>query len=223
MLRFIIQRFCLIAFLAAVESASAHSGYENATEVRIFEDRMELNTRTTFAFEWKLLADRVPADTDESGRKAATPLLAEMAKGLFDVTAAGVQMTPQSAKCIFELDEHIFLRCIYDRPPAWPLKIQATFFDQFDPMNYGSIKVYDQTDASYQRDIKAVAEGKIYRPKPTFIYDPRPSAVLTQDPVPAPSPTEPMSQEFRWYFTVPVVILLLLTGWWWFSRQPQPL
>ena len=182
MLQLPVRWLCLIAFCAGLGPAFGHAGFENETEVRIFADRMEVNVRATLGFAWKVMGDRAPADTGEAGQQIAVPLLKEEALGFFRVTSAEKTMAPRSSRCVFEVDQHVFLQIIYDRPPAWPLVLEARYFDLFDPLTYGTIKVFDQTDAPYRRDIEPVAVEKIYRTKSVFAYDPAPPAEAEDPP-----------------------------------------
>ena len=205
---------CLIAFLAGQGSVSAHSGYENETEVRLFVDRMDINVRTTFGFAWKILGHRAPSDIGEASQRIAGPLLAAEAADLFDVASAGMEMDPRSADCKFELDEHVVFLLTFDRPPDWPLVLNAKFFDFFDPLTYGTVRVFDQTADPYLRDIEPVAEGKIYRTKPVFTFDPGPHAeVAVEVPVavPASPPEKPNPLGYR---GIALMALLLVLIWW---------
>lgn len=211
MIRFII----LAVLVTGAAPASAHTGFENETEVRIFADRMEVNTRATFGFGWKLLAERAPADIGEAGQRIATPLLVDLAPGLFEVKSDDRVMTPRSADCQFELDQHIFLQVVYDRPPSWPLTLRATFFDRLDPLSNGTIRIYDQTDAPYQRDLEPLAQGIIHPPSPVFTYDPRPDSV--ESPADTGSPQKKSGASgFSGYFLLGIVSLLGLI---WFIHR----
>ena len=78
--------------------AHAHLGNENNTEVRIYADRMQVVTRTSIPFAWRLLGDRAPAAVDEAGKDAARPLLVNEAPGLFTVTAGGKPLSPNKVR-----------------------------------------------------------------------------------------------------------------------------
>lgn len=203
---------CLAAFFAGAGAVSAHSGYENETGVRLYADRMDVAIRTTFGFAWKILGQRAPNDIGEAGQQIAGPLLAAEAPGLFEVSSGGKAMTPRSADCQFELDDHVVFLLTYDRPHAWPLVLKARFFDCFDPLTYGDVKVFDQTDAPYRRDIEPVAEAKIFRSKPVFTFDPAPvaEAPVALPAIPASPPEEP---KLRGFGVIGIAALLLVFLW----------
>mgnify|MGYP002279115488 CR=1 FL=1 len=67
--------FWVVVFLAGLGTASAHSGYENETAVRLHADRMDVVVRTTFGFAWKILGHRAPGDIGEAAQQIAKPLL----------------------------------------------------------------------------------------------------------------------------------------------------
>ncbi len=186
-------RWICVAFFLTGAPASAHTGYENETEVRLYADRMEINLRATFGFAWKLLGASAPADFGEPGQRIAEPLLTEHALRLFTVTSAGSVIPPLSSRCVFELDEHVFLQTTYPRPPAWPLEIRANFLSQFDPLTNGSISFFDQTDAPYQRDIAPLASKTLFQASPVFTHDPRPQPAESpaETTTPAASPPPP--------------------------------
>jgi hydrogenase/urease accessory protein HupE len=177
LLRNLFRWISLLLFLASGGFASAHTGFENETEVRLFSDRMEVNVRTTYAFAWKLLGSRAPAGIDDDGQGIAGPLLAAKAPNLFETTSGGEPLPHRSADCVFELDQHVVFLLTYDRPPKWPLVMRANFFDSLDPLSTGTLKLFDQTDAPYQRDTEPLAGRILYQSSPVFSFDPAPSAI----------------------------------------------
>ena len=207
-----IRWFFLLLFLAGAGPVSAHAGYESESDVRIYADRMELNIRTTLGFAWKILGDRAPADAGASGQAIAGPLVEKMAPEWFEVDSGGKQMVPKSVHCMFEVDQHVFIQVIYDRPPTWPLVLRAHFFDFFDPLTFSTIRVFDQSADPYNREIKPSVEERIHRAKPVFTYDPNPSVEMADSvpPVSDQIPEKPKPQEFRGYG---VAALLLILAW----------
>lgn len=212
MFRPIVCWIHVIALLATSQPAFAHTGYENETAVRLFADRMDVNVRATFGFAWKILGHRAPNGIGEAGQQVAGPLLAAEAPGLFDVTAGGKTMVARRADCKFELEEHVLFRLTYDRPPVWPLVLKARFFDSFDPLTYGTVRVFDQTDDPFRRDIEPSAEEKIHRAKPVFSYAPTPPAEVVADApaFPAPHPEKPKPPGFRGLWVTPLLLVLVL-------------
>lgn len=216
MFRAPVRWLFLTMYFAGMGIAFAHRGYENETDVRIFADRMEINVHATLGFAWKILGDRAPADTGEAGRQIAIPLLKEVAQGLYQVSSGGIEMVSRSANSSIEVDDHVFFLLVYDRPPAWPLVLKATFFDNFDPLTYGTVKVFDQTADPYRRDIDPVADGKIYRSHSTFTYDPAPPAEVGDEATvtPIPPPEKPGTQGSYGYLLAALLIVLI-----WLIRQ----
>ncbi len=203
MFRVIIRWIHLLAFFAGCGSVSAHTGFESETDVRIYADRVDIICRTTFAFGWKLLGERAPADVGEEGQAVAGPLLAEKAPGLFEVTAAGNVLKPTKVDCQFELDQHVVFLLTYDRPSAWPMVLRARFFDFLDPLSDGKIKVFDQTDDPDRRDIEPFAGKIIYRADPVFSFNPSPAvirAVESSEAAAAPRQERPNTPGFGGYF-----------------------
>lgn len=218
----VLRLFVVIAFLAGAGSVSAHSGFENETEIRLFADRMDVNIRTTYGFAWKILGHRAPNDIGEDGQRVAGPLLVTEAPGLLEVTSGGKVMAPRGVDCQFELDEHVVFLLTYDRPAVWPLGIKARFFDSFDPLTTGTVRVFDQTDDPFRRDIDPLAEGRIYRGKPAFTYHPAPLAEVVAPPpappVSAPPPTAPREEArstgFHIGWVAGTAVMLLVLVWW---------
>lgn len=203
MFRVIIRWIQVFAFLAGCGSVSAHTGFESETDVRIYAERVDVIFRTTFAFGWKLLGERAPADVGEAGQAVAGPLLAEKAPGLFEVTAAGNVLKPKKVDCKFELDQHVVLILTYDRPSAWPMVLRAKFFDILDPLSDGKIKVFDQTADPDRRDMEPFAGKIIYRADPVFSINLTPPAVETvnsSEPSAAPRQMTPNAPGFGGYF-----------------------
>ena len=184
----------LVRFLAAIAmlgTASGHTGFENQTEARIYQDRMEMVVRTSFALAWKILGERAPAAADEAGQAIARPLLVAEAAGLFDVTAGGVALMPTAKDCIFELNRDVAFKLTYERPAKWPLVLKARFFNLLGPLDSGSVSVFDQTAAPYQRDIEPFAGKVIQAGDPSLSVTPGPAAVA-ENPA-APPAAEPPS------------------------------
>jgi hypothetical protein len=163
-----IRWIVLSVTMAGWGVAHAHTGFESETDVRIYKDRMEVTVRTTFAFAWRLLGDRTPADVGEAGQAAARPLLAKEAPGLYRVMAGGVPMQPKKADCRFELDQHAAFLLTYDRPGSWPLEFKAGFFRMLGALDEGKIRVFDLSDDPLRRDVEPLASKVIHAKDATF-------------------------------------------------------
>ena len=159
-LHFLIR---VVLMLVMIGELRAHTGFENTTEVRVFPDRMQIVIRTSYALAWKMLGDRAPASNDEAGQVMAKPLLEEKAPGLFEVTAAGIPMTPRKSKCQFELNKDVAFVLVYDRPEKWPLVLKARFFDLLDTLASGTVSVFDQTNGSLTGDVEPIAGKVLFR------------------------------------------------------------
>lgn len=208
MFRPIGRWFCFLVIFAGGGSAHAHTGYENEIDVRIFADRMEVNLRATLGFAWKILGKNAPADAGEAGQQIAAPFLEQMAPGLFEVTSGGKVMIAKSVTCMFEVDQHVFCRVVFDRPPTWPLLLKANYFDLFDPLTYGTVRIFDQTDDPYRHDIEAVAEGKVFRNNPAFTHDPAPPAGVAEAPPPRIT-EKPEPRGIRGYVLAALLLVML--------------
>jgi hypothetical protein len=222
MFRSLVRWFFLIALLALAETAAAHSGYESETDVRIYADRMELNVRTTLGFAWKILGDRAPTDAGEAGQQTAVPLLKEKAPELFEVDSGGKQMDPKSVDCLFEVDDHVFLRLVYEFPSAWPLVMKARYFDLFDPLTFGTVRVFDQTDDPFNREIEALVEERIHKTRPVFTYDPNPPAEVTEVVSPVTIPENPKQRGVFGYAVAALLIALIWAAWRLFIKRSPP-
>jgi len=211
---------CFFVICSGAGSVHAHTGYENETDVRIFTDRMEVNLRATLGFAWKVLGKRAPSDADEAGQQTANPIMKEMAPGLFEVTANGNVMDAKSATCMFEVDQHVFCRLVFERPHSWPLVLKANYFDLFDPLTYGTVRIFDQTDAPYSHEIESVAEGKIFRSNPTFTYDPTPPAQVPEVVTPR-IPAKPELRHIRGLLLAAFLLVMLWGIRRLFSKKPS--
>lgn len=163
--------------LALTGNLRAHAGFENQTEVRIYQNRMEMVVRTSFALAWKILGERAPATADDAGRAIARRLLVEEASDLFEVTAGGVALVPKAADSVFELNSDVAFKLTYERPAVWPLVLRAQFFRLLGPLDSGSISVFDQTLVPYQHDTDPVAGKVIHASDPLFSFTPAPVVV----------------------------------------------
>lgn len=165
-------------------TASAHTGFENQTEVRIYQDRMEMIVRTSYSLAWRILGERAPATIDEAGQALARPLLAAEAPRLFDVSSGGAAMHPKSTDCIFELNQDVAFKLAFERPAAWPLVLKARFFNQLGPLDSGTISVFDQSAAHHKRDIEPIAGKVLMAGDPALSVTPAPVAVVANPVVP---------------------------------------
>lgn len=168
-------------------TASAHTGFENQTEVRIYQDRMEMVVRTSLGLAWKILGERAPAAADDAGKVIARPLLAAEAQGLFDVTAGGVAMVSKSTGCVFEINRDVAFTLSYERPATWPLVLKARFYKLLGPLDSGTITVFDQTAAPYKHDVEPIAGKLIMAGDLSLSVTPGPVAVAATPIVPPAS------------------------------------
>ena len=189
----LIWCIAVAVFVGGMGSASAHGGFENRTDVRIYQDRIDIFIRTSYGLAWKILGDRAPATADEANKEIAKPLLAEAATHLFDLTADGKTMPPKSSACFFELNQDVAFKLTYARPAQWPLVLHARFFNLLGPLDSGTVSVFDQTDHPYQLDIEPIAGKVISARNPTMSVSIEPAPVAAPAatiPTPPPSPAK---------------------------------
>lgn len=179
----LIFKCLLLAIL--VGTASAHSGLENQTEVRLHRDRLELVVRASFSLAWRLMGSHAPGESNEAARAIAKPLLIQEADRLFDVSASGERLPVLSRDCVFELDEHVAFVLTYPRPEKWPLVFNARFLDRLGWMDSGTIAYFDQTDAPFRRDIEASARKILMKNDASFVIHPETPTTSLQAPAPA--------------------------------------
>lgn len=208
------------ATILGIGSALAHGGFENETEVRVEPDRMRVVVRGSLTLAWKLLGDRAPQTSDDAGKAAAKPLLAGVARNLFEVAAGGKRMTPVKSDCVFELHDlhdHAAFTIDFARPAEWPVTMNATFFDGLGELDHGTVAVFDLTASRFARDVEPLLRTSIRKTAPSLTFDltgrkaaaPTPSATPVPAPVPSPASTTPPDRR-----RLPSVVLLgvLLAG-----------
>lgn len=205
----------LLLFVVSVIAAEGHLGNENNTEVRVYSDTMRVVIRTSIPFAWTLLGERAPVMADEAGQAMVRPLLIGLAPGLLAVTAAGKPMTPTKVDCVFEVEKDVAFVLNFDRPAAWPVLVEARFFDRFSSLDTGTISVFDYTASRFSRDLEPIAKGVIDQRRPSLSFTL--AAVVSPAPVAeavAPTPTsaaEPAVGNSR--KVLAIVVSLLAAGW----------
>ena len=160
----------LIVLLLLLVPAEAHLGNENNTEVRIYSDSMPVVIRTSVLFAWTLLGDNAPALADEAGQATVRPLLISAAPELISVTAGGKALVPTQVDCVFEVEKDVAFVLNFDRPAAWPVVVEAKFFDRFSSLDTGTIRVFDYTASRFSRDLEPIAQAVIDQRNPSLSF-----------------------------------------------------
>ncbi len=191
----------------------AHGGFENRTDVRIYQDRIEMFVRTSYGLAWRILGERAPATADEAGQAIAKPLLAEAATELFELTAEGRTLHPKSSACFFELNQDVAFKLTYERPAQWPLVLRARFFNLLGPLDSGTLSVFDQTTAPYQHDIEPIAGKVISASDPTMTVSIAPVAIFEPEAAAPPTAPSPAKEEPSFGRFVVLGIHHILTGY----------
>lgn len=207
--------FAAAFLLAFPQTARAHLGNENTTNIRVDADSMRLVLRTSVPFAWSLLGENAPAIADEAGQAAAKPGLLAEAPALVTVTAAGKPMNPTQMDCVFELPDDVAFIFNFKRPAGWPVEVKMEFFDRLGSLETGTIAVSDYTASRFARDVEPFARKTLDRNHPSFSF------ALVQPPVaatPAPPqpPREPAAQ--RWIVTA-LFLIFAMAGIGWLAYQ----
>lgn len=150
--------------------ARAHLGNENDTEVRIYSDRMQVVTRTSIPFAWRLLGDRAPALADDAGKDRARPLLVAEAAGLFKLTAGGKELPLIKSDCQFEVANDVAFVLTYPRPTGWPVEITARYFDSLTNLDSGTLRVFDFKASRFNSDLEPLADAVIHQGRPSLCF-----------------------------------------------------
>lgn len=205
----------LLLVWVSVIAAEAHLGNENNTEVRVYSDTMRVVIRTSIPFAWNLLGDGAPAMADEAGQAIVRPRLIAAAPGLITVTAGGKPMIPRKVDCVFEVEKDVAFVLNFDRPAAWPVVVEARFFDRLTSLDSGTIRVFDHTASRFTRDLEPVAGGVIGQRAPSLSFTlgaadrPAPTReAVPPTPAAVARPTAGISKK-----VLAVVISLLAAGW----------
>jgi hypothetical protein len=207
--------FLLLLVLVPVIVAEGHVGNENNTEVRVYSDTMRVVIRTSIRFAWTLLGESAPAIADEAGQATIRPLLVEMAPGLISVTAGGKPMVPNKVDCVFEAEKDVAFVLNFERPAAWPVVVEARFFDRFSSLDSGRISVFDYTASRFSRDLEPIADGVIDQRGPSLSFtlaatvSPAPVAeAVAPTPASAARPAAGISSR-----VLAMVVSLVAAGW----------
>lgn len=206
-----------MALLAGL--AHAHLGNENNTEVRIYADRMQVVTRTSIPFAWRLLGDRAPAVADEAGKALARPLLMKEAPDLFTVTAGGKPLSPNKVDCQFEVENDAAFVLTYPRPLEWPVALTATFFDTLTNLDSGTVTVFDFKESRFNSDLNPIAEGVIHQGKPTLTFSLE-GVAAPPTGTPVPLRVETIAADLKesrnplLLLVLPVLLTLAVAIWW---------
>lgn len=203
----------LLIALSMTGNLCAHGGFENRTDVRIYQDRIDLFVRTSYGLAWKILGERAPATADEVGRVIAKPLLVEAAPDLFELTAEGRTLHPKSRDAIFELNEDVAFKLTYERPARWPLVLRARFFNLLGPLDSGTLSVFDQTTAPYQHDVEPIAGKVISAGDPAMSVSIEPTPVAEPAAAIPATPPSPANKESSFGRFVVLGIRHILTGY----------
>ncbi len=198
--------------------AHAHLGNENDTEVRIYSDRMQVVTRASIPFAWRLLGDRAPVAADDAGKDRARPLLAAEAAGLFKMTAGGKELPLIKSDCQFEVERDVAFVLTYPRPTAWPVEVTARFFDSLTNLESGTVRVFDFKAARFNSDLDPLAEGVIHQGRPSLAFSletnaPPEKVVADRIEAAGVQPRPEDSEGRRWFVVVPGVCAALLGIW----------
>lgn len=172
----------LVVLLLLLVPAEAHLGNENNTEVRIYSDSMRVVIRTSVLFAWTLLGDNAPALADEAGQAIVRPRLIAAAPELISVTAGGKALVPTQVDCVFEVEKDVAFVLNFDRPAAWPVVVEAKFFDRFSSLDTGTIRVFDYTASRFSRVLEPIAQAVIDQRSPALSF----SLVAAVSPAAAP-------------------------------------
>ena len=165
-----MRRLVILMLVILAIAAEAHLGNENNTEVRVYSDTMRVVIRTSIPFAWILLGDSAPAMADEAGQAVAKPLLVGLVPGLIAVTAGGKTLLPSKVDCIFEVEKDVAFVLGFEHPAAWPVVIEARFFDRLSSLDTGTIDVFDYTASRFSRDLKPIAKGVIDQRSPSLSF-----------------------------------------------------
>ena len=160
----------LIVLLLLLVPADAHLGNENNTEARLYSDSMRLVIRTSILFAWTLLGDNAPALADEAGQAIVRPLLIATAPELISVTAGGKALLPTQVDCVFEVEKDVAFVLNLERPTAWPVVVEAKFFDRLSSLDTGTIHVFDYTASRLSRDLEPIAQAVTDQRSPSLSF-----------------------------------------------------
>jgi hypothetical protein len=183
-----MRRFFLLLILVPVLAAEGHVGNENNTEVRVYADSMRVVMRTSIRFAWTLLGERAPAMADEAGQAIARPMLTAVTPNLISVTAGGKPLSPIQVDCVFEVEKDVAFILNFERPAAWPVVVEARFFDRFSSLDTGTISVFDYTASRFCRDLEPIAKGTIDQRTPALSF----ALAAVVKPAPAPEAVAPI-------------------------------
>lgn len=184
--------------------ATAHVGMENTTDVRIYPDRMELVTRTSYALAWALLGERAPAGADPAGQAAALPLLREEAPRLLELTTREGPLVPVRTDCVFEVQEDVAFTLVFPRPATWPVTLRAGFTRLLGDVDQGTVSVFDHTNAGYRRDMEPFVVRPVSRRHPTASFSPE--TAVAEKAAPAAS-AGPLSKSASRMWVLPVTLM----------------
>ncbi len=205
------------ALLVLSVGASAHTGFENSTEVRIFPERVQIVVRTSVALAWRILGEQAPAQADEAAQVVAQPLLEIAAPGMVEVSAVGNRMTPDVVKCQFEINEDVAFVLTYPRPSQWPMTVNARFLRHLGSLDSGTISIFDQTADPFSREVEPIIGKVISANDSSLSFSPAGEAA------PATGKTKPLaldSPRWRPVLGIPAVALLVAAlGACWLVRR----
>ena len=196
--------------LGLVSPAAAHLGFENDTEVRVYSDRLRVVVRTSIPFAWTVLGNQAPARADAAGRESATPLLIAAAPGLIALTAGGIPMVPTRTGCLFEVHEDVAFTLDFPAPVAWPVVVEAKYFDLFTTPQSGTITVFDHRTAPFSRDLEPLLRQPVSASQPSVSFNLGPPIA----PLPAaPQPAPPPRADRRLSALAALLLAALVIGW----------
>lgn len=200
----LIGKILMTLMLVPCGIATAHVGMENTTDVRIYPDRMEVVTRTSYALAWALLGERAPASADPAGKAAALPLLKEEAPLLLELATNEGPLLPQRTDCVFEVQDDVAFTFVFPRPVTWPVTLRAGYTRLLGEVDRGTVSVFDHTNAGYRRDMEPFVVRPVSRRYPTASFSP--DAAKEEKPSPAPA-AAPLAKSASRMWLLPVTLV----------------
>ena len=144
---------CVCALLlAAGGRAARHLAFDSDSMVRVFPDSVELTTRMSALLAWRLLGDTAPPEADDAGFAVAMPALRELAKSMLALETPAGRLSPHSVRVERGDGGEVRFVTIWPRPTARPLRVEACFLPQLDPMASTTVRVFDHAAATDDGD-----------------------------------------------------------------------
>lgn len=162
----------MLLLAACAGRALAHNPMTSWAVARLHEDRIELEVELSAESAWMLLGGSQTSAPDVG---AELPKLKELASRLYQISAGGAELTPNSAEVELRDEDGVGFLLSYPRPSGQPLRFDAAFLRSLPADHRTALTLKDAADTVLRTQVLTAAASSL---ETTAVGTPSTAAVV---------------------------------------------